>query len=207
MIHERHHLWYGHPLAGGLPRATLRLHREAFQDFIRAHRGEPQIEAATKVCQDMIDHGIPDDGKPSKYRQSKYERFNVAGRIRALKDQQVTGKEVLAAAGGAWLLSYYEPRVLPDDGRLDYRMGIEVFKTRPMIYRVKLYGKGEKKDVIGGYPRKAVGQYLRRQLAVFFTRVIQGIAADQQAVVDHEALLAQEFTTAIPVTPDKGTSP
>lgn len=192
VLHERHQRWYGHPFAGAIPLATLRRHRDDFEEFIRKHRDTPQVIAATQVCQELIDWGVPTD-KLSKWRADQYERFNVAGKIRDLRDQEVEGREVLGAAGGVWLLAHFEPRVLPDDLRLDYRIGLEVLKLRPTRYRVKLNGKGEKRDVVGGLPRRAIGQHLRRKLATFFVRVTQGIADEEQAAVDHAALLATRF--------------
>ena len=210
--HERHQRWYGHPFAGAIPLATLRRHRDDFEEFIRKHRDTPQVIAATQVCQDLIDWGVPTD-KLSKWRADQYERFNVQGKIRDLKDQEVDGREVLGAAGGVWLLAHFEPRELSDDVRLDYRIGLEVLKLRPTRYRLKLNGKGEKRAVVGGLPRRAIGQHLRRRLGMFFARVIEGIAADQQATADHEALLATQFDPTHDATinpnhqPNEGSTP
>lgn len=191
LLHERHQRWYGHWSAGAIPLATLRRHRDDFDDFIRKHRDTEQVQAATQVCQDLIDYGVPTE-KLSKYKAGQYERGHVHTKIRDLRDQAVEGAEVLSVAGGAWLLARFEPRVLGDDVRLDFRMGLEVLKLRPTRYRINMNGK-EVRATVGGLPRRAIGSHLRCKLGVFFQRVVQGIADEQQAAVDHAALLATRF--------------
>ena len=98
-------------------------------------------------------------------------------------------------------MSRDDPRILPDDVRLTYRLGVEVMKTRPYPRRITTHGN-DRTDVPGGLPRKAIGDYLRRHLGVFFTRVVEGLDAEVQAVIDQEKTLATKFnvTTTTPTT-------
>ena len=202
-LHERHQRHFGHPLAGQIPLATLEAYRFKFAQFIDRHRDTPQARAAIQLCDDMIQHGLPQDVPQWRVKQMAWKRGDVDKRLDDLKQLGVSGREILDRVGGAFLLSRLDPRTLPDDIRLTFRIGMEVLKVRAYPWRDMVSG-GTKRDVPGGLVRRVLGSYLRRHLAVFALRVEQGIAAEAKAIVDQAETLATEFAPSTPAPTDQG---
>ncbi len=191
-IHEKHVRLFGHPFAGRIPETTLEEYRFKFSAFIDRHQDTPQVIAAVQLCADLIQHGLPQELPKWRVKQLLRYRGDVDRRLLDLKALHVTGREVLNATGGVWLMSRLDPRILPDDVRLTYRLGLEVLKTRPFPHRLTANGN-EKVDVPGGLPRKAIGDYLRRHLGVFLTRVVEGLDAEVRHEIEQEKTLATKF--------------
>lgn len=212
VLHEKHVRLYGATGAGRIPEATLEEYRFKFSAFIDRHSETPQVRAAVQLCGDLIQHGLPQELPKWRVKQLTRYRGDVDKRLLDLKALHVTGREILDAAGGVWLLSRSDPRILPDDVRLTYRLGLEVLKTRPFPHKITTHGN-DRIDVPKGLPRKAIGDYLRRHLGVFFTRVVEGLDAEVQAVIDREKMLATKFdptpdaTTSIVTTNHEGSTP
>ena len=200
-VHERHVRLFGHPFAGRIPEATLEEYRFKFSRFIDRHQDTPQVIAAVQLCADLIEHGLPQTLPKWRVKQLLRYRGDVDKRLLDLKALHVTGREVLNASGGAWLMSRSDPRLCPDDVRLTFRMGIEVLKTRPYPRKITTHGN-DRTDVPGGLPRKAIGDYLRRHLGVFFIRVVEGLDAEVRHEIEQEKTLATKFdvTTTTPTT-------
>ena len=199
--HNRINLLYGHPLAKHIGLPTLDYHRFKFDQFIGRHADTEQVQIALDFCTDLIQLGLPDETPKWRQKQYYWTRGDVDNRLRDLKDLEVTGREVLAAAGGAWLLCKRDPRLLPDDARLTYRIGTEILKTRRYPRVVTSHGN-EKPRAPGTMPRRAIGKYVRRHLGVFFERCAQGIDAEVQHAIDQEQTLSAEFDVTTPSTPE-----
>ena len=199
--HNRANLLHGHPLAKHIRLPVLDYHRFKFDQFIGRHIDTDQVKLAIDFCTDLIQQGLPHEVPKWRVKQMYWTRGDVDKRLADLKGLDVTGREVLAAAGGAWLLSKREPRLLPDDNRLTYRMATEIFKVRR--YPVKLTSQGnEKPSPPGTMPRRAIGKYVRRHLGVFFERCVQGIDAEAQHAIDQEQTLSTEFDVTTTPTPE-----
>ena len=97
---------------------------------------------------DLIQCGLP-------YRSGPGADF----RLRHLRDQGVTGREALEIVGGVWLLSRREHRILPDDERLTYHLGLALFRARPYPQRVSFARGQERTHYLppGSHARRAVG--------------------------------------------------
>ena len=200
--HTRTNTFWGHPLAKHIPTPTLDLYRFMFDQFVGRHADTEQVKLALELCTRLIQEGLPQDLPKWRVKQMYWTRGDVDHRLEDLKALDVTGREVLVAAGGAWLLARREPRLLQDDMRLTYRLGAEIFKTRQFPVRLTSHGN-LKPHPPGTMPRRSVGKYIRRHLGVFFERVCQGIDAEQQHAIDQDATLSSEFnvTTATPTPP------
>ncbi len=188
--HERRARLYGHPLGGQIDRKLVASYRQEFTDFIDRHADTPQVEAAVVLMSDSIQHGLP-------YRSDSGADF----RLRHLRDEGVTGKEALEILGGVWLLSYREPRALPDDVRLTYHLGLALIKARPYpqrLYKSPTAGKMLSRSMFpGSLARRAIGEFVRRRLGVFFMRCIEAMNAEDRQDQERVQTLAAPFTTTI----------
>ncbi len=197
--HERRARLYGHPQGGQIDRKMLRSYRQQMADFIDTHFDTPQVQAAVALLDDMLKYGLPKE-LPA-WRHSQHKQSDVAQRIRDLRDQGVTGQEALEILGGVWLLAYREPRVLPDDLRLTYRLALELMKARTLptrLYHSPTAGRMlSRTSHPGSLPRKAIGGFVRRRLGVFFMRVIEALDAEDRYAMQQAQTLAAPF---IPIT-------
>ncbi len=94
-----------------------------------------------------------------------------------------------------WLLSRREHRSLPDDDRLTYHLGLSLFRIRPYPQRVSFARGKERTHYLppGSYARRAVGEYIRRRLGVFFMRVIEAMDAEDRYALEQAQTLAAPF--------------
>jgi hypothetical protein len=113
----------------------------------------------------------------------------------------VTAVEALEVVGSVWLYAQDNPRDLPDDLRLTYALGSQLFKTRPTDARILVvHGKTVRRyPAPPGIARREVGEALRVTLGTFFARVTQ--ALDEEFAQQRE----QALTLAQPFTPTLGT--
>ncbi len=186
--HERRARLYGHPMGGQIDRKLIASYRQEFTDFIDRHADTPQVKAAVELMSDSIQRGLP-------YRSDPGADF----RLRHLRDEGVTGKEALEIVGGVWLLSYREPRALPDDARLTYHLGLALIKARPYpqrLYKSPTAGKMLSRSMFpGSLARRAIGEFVRRRLGVFFMRCIEAMNAEDRQDQERAQTLATPFTT------------
>ena len=198
--HERRARLYGHPQGGQIDRKMLHSYRQQMADFLDTHADTPQVKAAVALLDDMLNYGLPKE-LPA-WRHAQHSQSDVVSRIRDLRDQGVTGRELLEIVGGVWLLAHDEPRTLPDDIRLTYRLGLEVMKSRTLPKRLHnsptAGGMLSRTSHPGSLPRKAIGGFVRRRLGVFFMRVIEALDAEDRYALKQAQTLAAPF---IP-TPD-----
>ncbi len=188
--HEYRVRLYGHPMGGKIDRKLIALYRQEFTDFIDRYADTPQVEAAVALMSDSIQRGLPNRSDPG-----------ADFRLRHLRDEGVTGKEALEIVGGVWLLSYREPRALPDDVRLTYHLGLALIKARPYpqrLYNSPTAGKMLSRSMFpGSLARRAIGEFVRRRLGVFFMRCIEAMNAEDRQDQERAQTLAAPFTTTI----------
>lgn len=186
--HERKARLYGHPMGGQIDRKLVASYRQQFTDFIDRYADTPQVKAAVELMSDVIQRGLP-------YRSDPGADF----RLRHLRDEGVTGKEALEILGGVWLLSYREPRALPDDARLTYHLGLALIKARPYpqrLYNSSTAGKMLSRSMFpGSLARHAIGEFVRRRLGVFFMRCIEAMNAEDRQAQERAQTLAAPFAT------------
>ncbi len=190
--HEYRRRLYGHCLGGKIDRKLVASYRQEFADFISRKSDTPQVKAAVALMSDLIQCGLPYRSAPGAYF-----------RLRHLRDQGMTGREALEIVGGVWLLSRREHRSLPDDDRLTYHLGLSLFRARPYPQRVSFARGKERTHYLppGSHARRAVGEYIRRRLGVFFMRVIEALDAEDRYALAQAETLATPFIT----TPHKPT--
>ncbi len=188
--HERKARLYGHPMGGQIDRKLIASYRQEFADFISRKSDTPQVKAAVALMSDVIQCGLP-------YRSNPGADF----RLRHLRDHGVTGREALEIVGGVWLLSRREHRSLPDDDRLTYHLALSLFRARPYPQRVS-FARGQERThdlPPGSHARRAVGEYIRRRLGVFFMRCIEAMnAEDRYALAQAQSLAAPFIPTSDP---------
>ncbi len=182
--HEYHLRMYGHPFGGKIHPKLIAGYRQEFAEFIAREFDTPQVKVAVTVISDLIQSGLPYGSAPV-----------VDFQLRHLRDQGVTGKEGLEFIGGVWLLSRREQRSLPDDDRLTYYLGLSLFKTRPYPQRVSFARGQERTHYLppGSHARRAVGEYIRRRLGVFFMRCIEAMNVEDRYALEQSQTLAAPF--------------
>jgi hypothetical protein len=142
--------------------------------FVR-HPGHPALIAALALMGELI--------KPTQEPRRIHDgRYQLSRELTRLCHAGVEPQEALETATAVWLLSYYQPGVLPDDLRLTYALANAVFRLRPLDSR-KLWVNGKPHVSTrppGALPLALLGSRLRGGLAPFFVNVTQALDAEQQ---------------------------
>ena len=184
--HERRKSNYGDPLGSRVDSKEIAFYREQFSEFLTAHTATPQVQTALGVMDTLIQSGHPTAPLKS----------GVNIRLQHLCDEGVTAREALEAVGGIWLLSKREPAMLPDKGnRLTHYLGLVLFKLRPAMKRLSFSNGKPKTSYLppGSQARFAVGDYVRRNLGVFFIRVIEALDAQEARLRERAEIMMSPF--------------
>jgi hypothetical protein len=122
-------------------------------------------------------------------------RYHLWKELWRLQRDSVKPREALEAIIGVWLMSYYDPRTLPDDERLTYALANAVLRLAPLYSQKRWTRRGMHvtTQAPGALAVGLLGRRLRDALAPFFVNVVQALEAEYQAQVQKASDLRASF--------------
>jgi len=191
--HERRVYLYGHHAGRYISKQDIASYRRKLSSFLDRYAETPQVTTALGVVEELL-------------RSPSSHASNASSRLSALVSDGVSARDVLEVAGAVWMYSWSRRGALPDDARLTYQLGYSVLSLRPLPQRARHRPApwGQPTETVktitpGGPARRAVGEFLRTRLGIFYTRVIEALAAESKLVTarqeDERQTLAAAFET------------
>ena len=153
--------------------------------FLREHQEHPGIQAALAWIGGWL-------------RASSLRDLDQPGQLHAarLDAHGVTPLAILTECGAVWLYSTRNPRTLPDDARLTFAMAYAVLRLAPHDVR-RVYHSARSTTVRYATSthavRTAVGDHLRRTLALLLYRIAETIAARSEQMAAMRDAFAAPF--------------
>jgi len=145
---------YGDPNGKALLRREYRQEIDQVTELINRNKSHISVTTALEIIQNWLN--APTKGKAS-----------VLG-IEALRllSAGVTALDILIEATAVYMYSQRRPGNLPDDSRLDYQMGVVIFRLAPRpTYRTHNGVRASRRPT--GSDRRKLGVYLRQSVGVF----------------------------------------
>jgi hypothetical protein len=127
--------------------------------------------------------------------------------MKRLADAGITPKQVLTEAASLYLLARWSPRVLPDDERLTYQIGLRVLRLAHDEKRYSGIGEDGKARYHYRPPgktlRREVGQRIRLNLAPLFVGISEEIDRQREREQAFRMSLSKPFPAAAPTEGDQ----
>lgn len=180
----RKHL-YGHPKGRHIHPAEYRKELEEVRSFValQVQRQHPAMVAALRLLEDWLDRAWQGEGLDG-YRD-----------LQRLKEHEVTPLDILEASAAVWLYSHRSgPAALPDDERLTYALSLAVLALAPRERSASNAPKGYWKKRYPASARRAIGRWLRTNLAPLYTNLCAALSHQQQAAERQQQDLRLPFT-------------
>ena len=183
---------YGDPRARKIEKKEYAAERKEVRTLFDAHPDHSGVRNSIAWLQDLIDRaGQGDSRVPAYVHVARLYRYEVSGR------------DALIELCALWLFLHRRPHALPDDGEAKtFALAVAFLYLAPRDH-LKSYHY----QCVGGLrerrhyrearhaPRKAIGELLRKQLALLFVNVVRATEQQQQAERDARASLSVPFTT------------
>ena len=175
---------YGHPLGRAVhPKRDYGVERELVSAFLAKHSSHPGVASAHHWLRRWLDEANLGQEVPGR---SELQRLHA---------HMVSPLAILTEAASLFLLSHWRPRVLPDDERLTFAIGVRVLSLAPRTKRAgRLRGKPRLYcKAIGKVDRREVGRRIRLNLAALLANIAAAITQEEGAQRAMEASLRQPF--------------
>ena len=184
--HSRARARWGHPQGSRLLRRYYERERRDVTLFLREHEEHPGIQAALAWIGGWL-------------RASSLRDLDQPGQLHAarLDAHGVTPLAILTECGAVWLYSTRNPRTLPDDARLTFAMAST--SSPNGLHRMTSRRVSRARSTTVRYAtsthavRTAVGDHLRRTLALLLYRIAETIAARSEQMAAMRDAFAAPF--------------